>query len=170
MSESKFNRNAPRLGRQPATERGRRTVHRQRLLRGSPRQVSPDDQIDLPKSAVCPLPPPLLLWPPRESPPSRATLRSRASLQGAWPPPPTGYRLTLRSETAIVTGGGQGIGAATCLLFAAEGCRVVVADLDLVKAQSVVDEIKKAGGEAIAIGGDVTAQDFPKRVVEATIK
>ncbi|GAA5880943.1 hypothetical protein JCM1840_002104, partial [Sporobolomyces johnsonii] len=37
------------------------------------------------------------------------------------------------------------------------------------KAQAVVDEIKKAGGQAIAVGGDVTAEDYPKKLVKATI-
>ena len=38
------------------------------------------------------------------------------------------------------------------------------------RAQEVVDEIKAAGGEAIAVGGDVAADDFPQRVIDATIK
>lgn len=42
--------------------------------------------------------------------------------------------------------------------------------LDEKKAQLVVDEIKAFGGEAIAVGGDVGAEDFPKRVLDATIE
>ena len=42
--------------------------------------------------------------------------------------------------------------------------------LDEKKAVVVVDEIKKAGGEAIAVGGDVGAEDFPERIIGATIK
>ena len=38
------------------------------------------------------------------------------------------------------------------------------------KAQAVVDEIKLAGGDAIAVGGDVSADDFPQKVIDATIK
>ncbi|CEQ41772.1 SPOSA6832_03543 [Sporobolomyces salmonicolor] len=72
----------------------------------------------------------------------------------------------LAGQTAIVTGG---IGRSTALLFAQEGAKVVVADLDAGKAQAVVDEIKKAGGQAIAVGGDVTAEDYPKKLVKATI-
>lgn len=33
-----------------------------------------------------------------------------------------------------------------------------------------MEEIKKAGGDAIAVGGDVTAQDFPKKIVSAAIE
>ncbi|KAI0344021.1 short-chain dehydrogenase/reductase SDR [Trametopsis cervina] len=76
----------------------------------------------------------------------------------------------LNGEVAIITGAGQGIGRSAALLFAKEGAKVVVSDLDEKKAQSVVDEIKSAGGEAIAVGGDVGADDFPQKVLEATIK
>ncbi|EIN03672.1 short-chain dehydrogenase/reductase SDR [Punctularia strigosozonata HHB-11173 SS5] len=75
----------------------------------------------------------------------------------------------LAGEVAIVTGAAQGIGRSTALLFAKEGARVVVSDLDGAKAQAVVDEIKAAGGEAIAVAGDVGADDFPKVILHATI-
>ena len=42
--------------------------------------------------------------------------------------------------------------------------------LDEKKAQVVVDEIKAAGGDAIAVGGDVGAEDFPERIVKATVE
>lgn len=42
--------------------------------------------------------------------------------------------------------------------------------MDEKKAQVVVEEIKAAGGDAIAVGGDVGAEDFPTRIIEATIK
>ncbi|KAI0803004.1 short-chain dehydrogenase/reductase SDR [Irpex lacteus] len=76
----------------------------------------------------------------------------------------------LNGEVAIITGAGQGIGRSAALLFAKEGAKVVVSDLDAAKAQSVVDEIKLAGGDAIAVAGDVGADDFPQKVIEATIK
>merc|ERR1711939_945287 len=76
----------------------------------------------------------------------------------------------LAGDVAVITGAAQGIGRACALLFAKEGAKVVVSDLDQQKAQKVVDEIKQAGGQAIAVGGDVTANDFPKRLVEETVK
>ncbi|KAI5475616.1 hypothetical protein MNV49_001126 [Pseudohyphozyma bogoriensis] len=76
----------------------------------------------------------------------------------------------LAGEVAIITGAAQGIGRATALLFAQEGASVVVADLDASKAQAVVDEIKKSGGQAVAVGGDVTADDYPKKLIGETIK
>jgi 3-oxoacyl-[acyl-carrier protein] reductase len=42
--------------------------------------------------------------------------------------------------------------------------------LDAKKAQLVVDEIKKNGGEAIVVGGDVTHQDFAKKLIDETVK
>ncbi|GJN93809.1 hypothetical protein Rhopal_006867-T1 [Rhodotorula paludigena] len=76
----------------------------------------------------------------------------------------------LAGDVAVVTGAAQGIGRATALLFAAEGAKVVVSDLDQAKAQKVVDEIEQQGGEAIAIGGDVTADGFAKKLVEETVQ
>lgn len=42
--------------------------------------------------------------------------------------------------------------------------------MDEKKAQAVVDEIKAAGGDALAVGGDVSADEFPQKVLDATIK
>jgi len=75
----------------------------------------------------------------------------------------------LKDEVVIVTGAAQGIGRSCAIIFARGGAKVVVSDLDEKKAQVVVDEIKAAGGDAIAVGGDVGAEDFPERVLKATI-
>src|SRR5215469_4461725 len=58
-------------------------------------------------------------------------------------------------KVCIVTGGGSGIGRATCLQMAAEGGKVVVADLNIAAAQATVDTITTAGGTAIAVAVDV---------------
>ncbi|KAF8306822.1 short-chain dehydrogenase/reductase SDR [Clavulina sp. PMI_390] len=76
----------------------------------------------------------------------------------------------LNGEVAIITGAAQGIGRSTALLFAKEGAKVVVSDLDEKKAQVVVEEIVAAGGEALAVGGDVMAEDFPDKIVKATVE
>ncbi|TKA54769.1 hypothetical protein B0A53_02578 [Rhodotorula sp. CCFEE 5036] len=75
----------------------------------------------------------------------------------------------LAGDVAIITGAAQGIGRSCALLFAKEGAKVVVSDLDQAKAQKVVDEIKQLGGQAIAVGGDVTADGFAKKLIEETV-
>ncbi|HEX8171188.1 MAG TPA: glucose 1-dehydrogenase [Thermoanaerobaculia bacterium] len=62
----------------------------------------------------------------------------------------------LSGKVALITGGGSGIGKASCLLFASEGARVVVVDLKQEAAQATVDEITAAGGEARAFAADVS--------------
>ncbi|GJJ09391.1 hypothetical protein Clacol_003613 [Clathrus columnatus] len=82
----------------------------------------------------------------------------------------TASRGLLAGEVAIITGAGQGIGRSAAILFAREGAKVVVSDLDETKAKLVVEEIRKANGSAIAVSGDVSAEDFPNKIVDATIK
>lgn len=65
----------------------------------------------------------------------------------------------LKGKVVVVTGGGGGIGSATCLRFAEEGARVVVADIGAAAAEKVVAEIRAAGGEATAMVVDLTNYD-----------
>ena len=73
-------------------------------------------------------------------------------------------------KACIVTGGGSGIGRATCLQMAAEGGRVVVADLRQEAAQATVDQIHAAKGEAIAVQVDVGDAKQVQAVVDAAVK
>jgi len=75
----------------------------------------------------------------------------------------------LENQVAIVTGSGRGIGAATAKLFAKEGAKVVVSDLDEKPCHETADAIKADGGEAIAIPGSVTDPDFPTKLMDATV-
>ena len=58
-------------------------------------------------------------------------------------------------KVALVTGAGSGIGEACAKTLAARGAQVVVADIDVGRAERVVREIKAAGGTAAAIAADV---------------
>jgi 3-oxoacyl-[acyl-carrier protein] reductase len=71
----------------------------------------------------------------------------------------------LSNRVALVTGGGQGIGKAVALRFAAEGARVVVIDIVAESARAVADEITAAGGAALAITCDVTRRDQVEALV-----
>jgi 2-hydroxycyclohexanecarboxyl-CoA dehydrogenase len=64
--------------------------------------------------------------------------------------------LGLKGKTAIVTGGASNIGRGISLRLGAEGANVVIADLDEKQAGKVIGEIKAAGGEAMAVKGDIT--------------
>jgi 3-oxoacyl-[acyl-carrier protein] reductase len=58
-------------------------------------------------------------------------------------------------RVAVVTGGGQGIGQATCQRFSAEGATVVVADLNFETAKEVAEGLTASGGSALAVACDV---------------
>ena len=62
-------------------------------------------------------------------------------------------------KVAVVTGGGSGIGEAVCKGFAAEGAKVVIADILLERAERVAGEIKESGGIAVANNCDVTKEE-----------
>jgi len=64
----------------------------------------------------------------------------------------------LEGKVCVITGAGSGIGQASARLFAREGARVVVSDIDLEAAGETVEGITQAGGEAAAEQVDVTDQ------------
>lgn len=66
--------------------------------------------------------------------------------------------LEIKQRVALVTGAGRGIGRQICLTLAQEGARLAVNDVVQERADSVAQEIAKAGGEAIGIVADVTDQ------------
>ena len=71
----------------------------------------------------------------------------------------------LEGKVSIVTGAGTGIGRAIATVFAKEGSKVIVADLDLKGAEETVEGIRKQGGDAAAISTNISrAADVEKMV------
>ena len=75
----------------------------------------------------------------------------------------------LEGKVALVTGGASGIGQATAVVMAREGARVAVADRAEADAAATVALINAAGGQAIAIGGDVTREADVAAMVARTV-
>ncbi len=70
---------------------------------------------------------------------------------------------------ALVTGAGSGIGQAAALLFAREGARVAVVDIDEAAAKATAQQIEQGGGEAIPLRCDVSKAADNQAAVERTL-
>jgi len=77
--------------------------------------------------------------------------------------------MKLMDRTAVVTGAGSGIGRATAVMFAREGARVAVVDLEEATAKATAEEIERAGGQALAIRADVSKAADNEAVVGQTV-
>lgn len=73
-------------------------------------------------------------------------------------------------KSAIVTGAGTGIGEAIATVYAEEGAKVVVSDINDDNGKAVVDVIKKGGGEAMYIRCDVADPKQVQALIEQTVK
>jgi 3-oxoacyl-[acyl-carrier protein] reductase len=80
-------------------------------------------------------------------------------------------RMRLKDKIAIVTGGGRGMGAAYCVAMAREGAKVIVNYVGNAKAaDSVVNQIRKDGGEALAFQADVGKKAEVQKMVDFTVQ
>jgi NAD(P)-dependent dehydrogenase (short-subunit alcohol dehydrogenase family) len=75
----------------------------------------------------------------------------------------------LDGKSALITGGGGGIGRATALAFAREGARVAVADLMVDAARETVALVNAAGGQAISLSGDVSRDADVRAMIDAVV-
>jgi len=78
--------------------------------------------------------------------------------------------MKLKDKVAIITGAAKGIGKAIAIEFMKEGAKVVVADIDFEGAQKTVEELKKMGGEAIAVKVNVADPVDVRSMVEKTVE
>ena len=75
----------------------------------------------------------------------------------------------LKNKVAIITGARRGMGRTHALKMAQEGVKVVVSDISEEDCQKVVDEIKKAGGQGLALKCDVSKKEEVERLVKKTV-
>ena len=78
--------------------------------------------------------------------------------------------MRLKDKVAIVTGGAGGIGKAYATGFAREGAKIVVADIDMPAAKTLVDTLTKEGAKALAVRTDVSKVADTKEMVDRTLE
>src|SRR5262249_33561594 len=76
----------------------------------------------------------------------------------------------LAGKVALITGAGMGMGREASLLFAQHGARIGVADINEAAARETVALVEKAGGQAVAVAGDVAVEAGGARVVAETVR
>lgn len=76
----------------------------------------------------------------------------------------------LEGKVAIVTGASRGIGLATAQMLSGHGAAVVMNARDEAALNEAVDELRRSGGEAVAVAGDVVLDDTHARLVEAAMQ
>ena len=78
--------------------------------------------------------------------------------------------MRLKNKVALITGGSSGIGKETCLLFAQEGAKVIVVDVNVKEGKKTVKEIKALKKEAFFYKADVSNQDDCRKMVAYAVK
>jgi NAD(P)-dependent dehydrogenase (short-subunit alcohol dehydrogenase family) len=77
--------------------------------------------------------------------------------------------MKLKEKVAVVTGAASGMGKAIAILYAKEGARVIVSDIDLPGAKATVEEIKANGGSAIAVQTDVAKEEDIQNLINTAV-
>src|SRR5215475_3442718 len=76
----------------------------------------------------------------------------------------------LHGKVTLITGAGMGMGREASVLFAEQGARVIVADIDAKAASETVSLVEKAGGQALAVTGDVAIEADVQRMIEQGVR
>jgi NAD(P)-dependent dehydrogenase (short-subunit alcohol dehydrogenase family) len=76
----------------------------------------------------------------------------------------------LKDKVAIITGGGAGIGQATAVLFAEEGAKVVIGDLDQANGVATQAQIEAAGGQAIFVRADISKEEDARKLTDEALR
>ena len=78
--------------------------------------------------------------------------------------------MSLKNKVALITGAASGIGKECAIKLSEVGAAVVIADLNLLDAQKVADDINSLGGKAIAVAMDVTNEEMVNAGIDETVK
>jgi NAD(P)-dependent dehydrogenase (short-subunit alcohol dehydrogenase family) len=78
--------------------------------------------------------------------------------------------MRLRDKVAFITGGGNGIGRSTCLLFSKEGAKIACVDINEKAGAETIRLVKGHGGEIVFIRGDVAHEQEVKRAIRAAVR
>lgn len=78
--------------------------------------------------------------------------------------------MRFQDQVVIITGGGSGIGRATAMLFAREGARVAVPDVNVASGQETEQEIRAAGGQALFVEANITRAEDVERMVSQVVQ
>jgi NAD(P)-dependent dehydrogenase (short-subunit alcohol dehydrogenase family) len=77
--------------------------------------------------------------------------------------------MRLQNKVAVVTGAASGMGKAIAILYAKEGAKVVVSDINSEAANITVEEIKSNGGEAIAVMANVAKEEDIQNLINTAV-
>src|SRR5215472_9327082 len=78
--------------------------------------------------------------------------------------------MKLKDKSAIITGAASGIGKDIALVYAREGAKIAIADLNLDAATATADEIRASGGQAMGVAMNVTDEQQVNDGVSAVVK
>ncbi len=76
----------------------------------------------------------------------------------------------LENKVAVVTGAGSGIGREIAELYAREGAKLIIADMNMEGAEETVQTIKNAGGEALAVKTNVTVEEDIQKMIDTAVE